>query len=118
VNRSDFPALKKQLWVIIARPVGDGAAAQAILPDHLRHQAELEKQGVLFGAGPLTEPASGKRISLIIIRAQSEAHARQIADTDPMHKAGARTYELYEWSLNEGGLGVKINFAEGTFKFD
>ena len=57
-------------------------------------------------------------IGLIVIRAKDEAEARRIADADPMHAAGARTYELYAWSLNEGCINVKLNFSDQSFAFE
>ncbi len=117
-DRSTIPALNKQLWVYIATPVGDGSRQNAFLKAHLAHQAALEKSGVMYGAGPLTEVGGKSTVGLIIIRASSAEEARKIADSDPMHINGARTYRLYQWSLNEGSIGVKLNLSEGTFKFD
>jgi hypothetical protein len=54
---------------------------------------------------------------LIIIRAQDETEARRITDADPMHASGARTYELYAWSLNEGRIDIKLNFSDQTFTY-
>jgi len=44
--------------------------------------------------------------------------ARRVADADPMHSSGARQYELYSWSLNEGRINVKLNFSDQTFAFE
>lgn len=117
-DRNTIPALNKQLWVYIATPVGDGSRQAAFLKDHLAYQAGLEKSGVMYGAGPLAEVGGKTTVGLIIIRAASAKEAKKIADSDPMHINGARTYKLYKWSLNEGSIGVKLNLSEGTFKFD
>jgi uncharacterized protein len=37
---------------------------------------------------------------MFIVRAQSLAAARAIAEADPMHASGARQYELRPWLLN------------------
>lgn len=73
------------------------------LTDHLAYWAEMERQRVLFAAGPampadLTEPWSGE--GLVIFRAESLAAAQKIAGEDPMHKSGARSYKVQPWLLN------------------
>jgi hypothetical protein len=32
--------------------------------------------------------------------------------------AGARSYELYVWSLNEGRINVTLDFSDQTFRFE
>lgn len=49
---------------------------------------------------------------LIIIRAAGADEARRTADSDPMHQAGARTYTLHEWTLNEGRITVSIDLSD------
>ena len=73
----------------------------------------------MYGAGPATRPGEAQAaFGLIIIRARDEAEARRIADADPMHSSGARKYELYSWSLNEGRINVTLNFSNQSFRFD
>jgi uncharacterized protein len=117
-DRSTIPALNKQLWAYIVTPVGDGSRQEAFLKDHLAYQAALEKSGVMYGAGPLAEVGGKSRGGLIIVRAATAEEAKKIADADPMHINGARTYKLYQWTLNEGLVSVKLNLSQGTFKFD
>jgi hypothetical protein len=86
---------------------------------HLEHQIKLEKSGIMYGAGPATAPGESRpAFGLIIIRAKDEAEARRIADADPMHSSGVRTYELYTWSLNEGRISVTLDFSDQTFQFN
>lgn len=80
------------------------------LEAHLQYWAEMERQQVMFAAGPMmptdsSSPWSGR--GMVIYRAPSWSAARAIADADPMHKAGARRYELEPWLLNHlvtGGI--------------
>jgi uncharacterized protein len=112
-------SLKKKLWVILTRGVADQEKIRAVVPDHLRHQVTLEKQGVLFGAGPLTDEAGNHTgTGLIIIRAANATEARRIADSDPMHAAGVRTYELCQWSMNEGRLQVSFDISDASVRFE
>ena len=111
--------LKKKLWVVMSRVVAsaDDVAKQA--RPHLEYQIKLERDGIMYGAGPATRPGEAQAaFGLIIIRARDEAEARRIADADPMHSSGARKYELYSWSLNEGRINVTLNFSDQSFRFD
>ena len=111
--------LKKRLWVVITKAVAPPDEVKRHLKAHLEHQIALEKAGIMYGAGPATMPGqTAASFGLIIIRAESEAEARRIADADPMHSSGVRRYELYAWSLNEGRISVTLNFSDQTFAFD
>ena len=110
--------LKKQLWVVITRPVKPPEEVRQHLKAHLEHQIKLEKDGIMYGAGPATAPGETQAsFGLIIIRAKDEAEARRIADSDPMHSSGVRQYELYVWSLNEGRINVTLDFSDQSFRF-
>jgi uncharacterized protein len=110
--------LKKELWVVMTKAVAPLEEVRRHLKAHLEHQIALEKAGIMFGAGPATRPGeTAAAFGLIIIRAKDEADARRIADSDPMHVAGVRKYELYLWSLNEGRIDVTLNFSDQTFGF-
>jgi uncharacterized protein YciI len=107
------PKLKQPLWAITFRTIKPDEVSQH-REGHLAHQVKLERSGILFGAGPLADP-DGKRSGkgLIIIRADSASEARQIADSDPMFKAGVREYELQQWQLGEGSVRITVNFSDG-----
>ena len=80
---------------------------------HLDYTNKLEKQGVLIASGPLTNPGENMpHGGFILLRAKSYAEARQIADADPMHKQGVRTYHVRKWTINEGNLNLSINFSD------
>jgi uncharacterized protein len=111
--------LKKQLWVVMTRAVAPLEEVRKHLKPHLQHQIALEKAGIMYGAGPATRPGeTAAAFGLIIIRAKDEAEARRIADSDPMHSSGVRSYELFSWSLNEGRVNVALNFSDQTFSFE
>ena len=55
---------------------------------------------------------------MIIIRANSEAEARAIADADPYHRGGFRSYRLQRWMMNEGSFGVRLRYSDGGFEID
>lgn len=110
--------LRKQLWVVITKAVKPPEEVRKHLKAHLDYQIRIEKDGIMYGAGPANLPGNGKpAFGLIIIRAKDEAEARRIADADPMHSSGVRSYELYSWSLNEGRINVTLDFSDQTFRF-
>jgi hypothetical protein len=109
--------LRKRLWVVITKAVAGPDELANELEAHLEHQIRLEKDGIMFGAGPLSHPdGSPTGTGMIIIRAQSEAEARAIADEDPFHAKGLRTYTLQQWSLNEGRITVTIDYSDQSYK--
>jgi hypothetical protein len=106
--------LNMELYVYETRIAGDPQKVIENLDAHLDYQVQLQDEGVMFGAGPLQEegaPPFPPVAGLIIIRAASFDEARAIADADPMHSSGARTYTLRKWTMNEGSLDLSVKFS-------
>ncbi len=105
--------LQKDLYVIFTRPVAPREKIMELLPKHLERQVELEKQGILFAAGPMEPQDEDKlRTGMIIIRAESFDHAHEIAMGDPFHAEGLREFDIWNWSMNEGSFTVTINYSD------
>lgn len=97
-------ALAFELFVVETTLATTPQDMQATLPAHLAYQKEQEAFGKLFLAGPLSD-TSGENMSgggLIIYRAASMEEARSLAENDPMHAEGKRTFTLRKWLVNEG----------------
>lgn len=110
--------LRKRFWVVITKAVAPKEELDKVLEAHLYHQIRLEKEGILFGAGPLSNPdGSPTGTGMIIIRAESESEAREIADQDPFHAKGLRTYTLLQWSLNEGRVTITVDYSDQSYRF-
>jgi uncharacterized protein YciI len=105
--------LQLQLWVIMATDNPRKPYANDIFKRHIAHQVELEKKGVLFGAGPFFDTAGKREFGVIIVRASSALEAKAIADSDPMHIEGYRTYTLHRWRLNEGRISLTVDYSDG-----
>jgi uncharacterized protein len=106
--------LRQSLYVITTTPAR-GEGMQDVLPAHLEYQIKLERDGILFGAGPLFE--EGEAIpygGMIILRAKDEAEARAHADADPFHAAGLRSYKVNRWMLNEGAMTFTVRYSDQT----
>ena len=110
--------LNKDLYVVFTKPTNGMITVMENLEDHLKFQVSLEKQGIMFGAGPFWEDneIDWKGEGMVIIRANSIDHAKEIASTDPMHKSGARSFTVRPWLLNEGNIEISLDYSTGKFK--
>ena len=108
-------ALALELYVAHSTPAKAPEDVKAALPDHLAYQAELERAGCLAFAGPMSDETGEhmQGMGLIIYRAESLEAARALAEGDPMHKSGARSFVLRRWMINEGSLTLSANLSTG-----
>jgi uncharacterized protein YciI len=106
--------LHKQLYVAITEPGNSPEIEQSgKLREHILSQIDLERRGILFGAGPIQDEGDDRPSKgMFIIRASSFEEARAILDKDPFHAAGLRTYKLQRWSLNEGSITMTVNYSD------
>ena len=102
--------LRKKLYVLIARTAGTAETAA-------RHPARLHdrfgKTRAAVRLRPLNEadvPPSGQ--GLTILRVKDAAEARRIAEAEPFFAQRLRTFELREWTVMEGTLGVRVNLSD------
>ncbi len=106
-------ALALELYAVESTPAGSPEAVKANLAAHLAYQGELEAAGKLALAGPMSD-ASGALMEgtgLIIYRAETLDEARMLAEDDPMHAAGARSFTLRRWLVNEGSLHLSVGLS-------
>jgi uncharacterized protein len=110
--------LAKQLYVVFTKPTNGIGPVMANLGVHLKFQEELERNGIMFAAGPhwTDDELEWRGEGMVVIRAASVAEASAIAARDPMHVSGARTFSVRPWLVNEGTLSVRLDFATGKFK--
>jgi uncharacterized protein YciI len=109
--------LRKKLYVVLSKGAATPEQIGALLPQHLEYMIGLEKNGALFASGPLAD-AEGKTRGdgLTVIRAANAADARKIAEQDPFVANKLRTFELREWTVMEGSLGIRINLSDQTLE--
>ena len=108
--------LQKQLYAIFTTPTDGLGPVFANIEPHLAFQVELERTGILFAAGPLwtDDEQSWEGEGMVIVRATSRAEAIAIAERDPMHKAGARSFKVRPWLINEGTVTVRLDYSTQT----
>lgn len=112
-------SLALELYVVESTPLVDPASMQASLAAHLAYQKQQEKEGKLAFAGPLSDDTGDlmEGSGLIVYRARSLAEARDIADVDPMHADGKRSYRLRRWLINEGSFSLVVGLSDQSAKF-
>ncbi len=107
--------LQKQMYVYFTTPTGGLGPVLENLKEHLTFQNDLERRGIMFGAGPhwSDDEKTWEGDGMVIVRAGSLAEAREIAESDPMHKCGARSFTVRPWLMNEGTVTIKVTFSDG-----
>ena len=105
--------LQKQLYAISTVPVSGIGPILENIEAHLAYQVKLEEDGIMFAAGPIwtEDEQSWEGEGLVIVRAASRQEAVAIAEADPMHRSGARTYTVRPWLINEGSVTIRINYS-------
>mgnify|MGYP001195159772 FL=1 len=107
--------LQMQLFVVFTTPTNGMGPVMENIEEHLQFQVNLEKRGIMFGAGPFwaDDEHTWNGEGMVIIRAASLEHAKEIAATDPMHSSGARSFTVRPWLLNEGRVTVAVDLSTG-----
>jgi uncharacterized protein len=111
--------LRKKLYVLMSKPAVPPEKLKPFLLAHLEYMIGLEKRGLVFASGPLADgegPQTGQ--GLTVLRANSAAEARALAESDPFFVNGLRTFELKEWTVMEGSLSLRVNFSDQTVEVD
>ncbi|MEP4199076.1 MAG: YciI family protein [Aliishimia sp.] len=106
-------SLAFELYVVHSTPAKGPEELQANLPAHLEYQKQLEMAGSLVFAGPLSDETGTQMqgVGMIVYRAASFEDAKDLAQNDPMHQSGARSFTLRKWMINEGNLTVSVGLS-------
>lgn len=109
--------LQKQLYAVFTRPVNGLGPVMGCLEEHLQFQMQLEAEGIMFAAGPMwtDDEALWEGEGMVVIRAASRADAIAIAERDPMHICGARSFTVRPWMINEGTMTIRLDHSSQTF---
>lgn len=106
--------LRKLLYVITSTANGGFGPIKENIQAHLEYLGTLESSGTLFMAGPLfdEEPDSWSGDGLLIYNASSLEEATRIAEADPLHRSGARSYSIRPWLLNDGCMSFSFRLSD------
>lgn len=112
--------LRKQFYVVFSTPTNGIGPVMKNLEEHLDHQRNIERSGILVAAGPqwTDDEKYWDGDGMFVIRASSLEHARELASLDPMHQCGARTFMVRPWLVNEGRLNLQVDFSTGKMTLD
>jgi uncharacterized protein YciI len=105
--------LRKKLFVLMTNPIVPPEFLQPFLSEHLEYIIDLEKRGLVFASGPLTDgdgPPTGQ--GLTVLRTKDAAEARALAEADPFYVHGLRGFILKEWTIMEGRLSLSVNLSD------
>jgi uncharacterized protein YciI len=112
-------ALALEVYVVLSTPAAEMEVIKQSLPEHLKYQRQLEADGLLMLAGPLSS-AEGEEMNgtgFIVYRATSLEHATQLAQDDPMHQSNARSFTVKRWLINEGSFNLSVKLAAQSVGF-
>jgi uncharacterized protein YciI len=106
--------LRKKLYVLISKPIAPPENFKPFLSAHLEYIVGLEKRGLIFASGPLSDGQAGPPTGegMTIVRAKDAAEARALGEGDPFFVAGLRSFDLKEWTVMEGTLSLKVNLSD------
>jgi uncharacterized protein YciI len=106
--------LRRKLYAIFGKTVVSPEELMPLLTAHLAYLIGLEKRGLLFASGPLTDVGAGPLGGggLTVLRVANASEAREIAEAEPFAKNGLRTFEIKEWTIMEGTLGLRVNLSD------
>jgi putative dehydrogenase len=116
ISAREARMLKKTLYVGLSRVQGDWPPPLRILNGHLDWVQELERQNILFAAGPFVDEDRAKLgDGMFVVRAESAADAERLLASDPIHAQGFRSFTVHRWAMHEGTLSISVTFSDGSY---
>ena len=105
MTTADDPSSKNagRYFLILLKMVPGRTLSPEVLGLHAAHLSELDQGGRLVMAGAIPERPGG----LIVLRVDSVADAKAVADEDPLVLGGYQTYELGTWLMSNRQNGFR-----------
>lgn len=108
----------KKIFYIMRRKIIDPQKLPSVMLDHYQWIIGLEKQGVIFASGPVTERDGRPGVGMTVFKVGSFEEAERLAATDPFCLSGAAEFDIACWQVNEGRMSVTVDFSDQTFTID
>ena len=109
---AEAPTKHPKILYAMLRHTEDGAKLRELLSEHLEWMRGNEKDGRIFLSGP-TEPTAGSELNgLTIIEASSREAADALAQQDPLIRAGAVTYSMHTWNIDQGRIALTLYLSD------
>ena len=117
VRKASGAMLQKQLYAIFTVPTAGIEPILQTLEEHLAFQMQLERDGVMYAAGPMwsDDEREWNGDGMVVVRAGSRQEAIAIAERDPMHRSGARKFTVRPWMINEGTMTIRLDMSSQKF---
>jgi uncharacterized protein len=110
-------AARLKLFVMLRRVVRPEFLTEN-LGEHLRWLIDQETAGIIFLSGPVVARDDGVALAgITIIRAPTIDEAEAIARQDPFIKLGIFTFDMHEWTVNEGGISLFVSLSDSSVAF-
>ena len=113
----DAGNLAYEVFACFSTPNQPGPPPADTLAAHKAYVASLETSGQLFLAGPLSTE-DGTLMSgggLLVFRVPDLETAIALAENDPVHKEGIRSFKIQAWRLNEGSPVPGLRLSNSSF---
>lgn len=106
-----------RLYLMIRRTVAPERLRET-LDAHLRWIIAQERLGRIFLSGPIA-PTADPAVpdGMTVIRAADLAEAAELAGQDPFVQVGAITFQVCEWTVNEGSLSLHVSLSDSGVRF-
>jgi uncharacterized protein len=105
------PNMEKYYVVLLKRapkaPKLEGSALEELQKKHLAHLRAMYEAGKMVIAGPFDEQRDQAMRGMCLYRVASIDEARNLAEQDPMVKAGRLQVEVLAWWVEKGYLSFK-----------
>ena len=109
----------KQYYVYFSTPNEGVTRVMQDVEPHLQHLYRLEREGLLVFSGPFADANSDSDFigdGMVVLRCANIEEARAIAEADPFHVSGVRSYTVKPWQMNEGVIRLEV--TNSTMKSD
>ena len=115
--------VREQCYLLMMRPADPehkpARTQDEIRLEHHDYLVDLERRGLLVGAGPCRDGDGWVRgTGMIIVRAADRAEAEALGAAEPFTAAGLRSMDIIPWQRNEGNMVVNLRLADGVLEID
>ena len=100
-----------QFYAALITAAGDADAIAAVMDEHHRYMAAVDRAGKILASGPFQDTGGGPA-GMIIFATPTIAEAQKLMDGEPLTARGLRTYDLRPWRVNEGTLRTAPGLAD------
>ena len=116
VEKLKAKMLKKSYYAMF-RTIEDPSRLPPAMLEHYQWIIGLEKANLVLASGPLFRKDGSQGVGMTIFRADDFEHAESLAIQDPFVSAGAVSFDIQRWQINEGRVNVSIDFSDQQCTF-